>query len=281
MRLTLVILLAVLALATDALGAPPSGAVTVRRVKPVRRDITRRVVAPAVIDPLTWVELSSPVTGTVAAVLAQVGMPVKRGQVLARIAILDANGRTKGTANVVAPFDGEVTACSARVGAYAAPSGPPLFTLMDLSVLLASIDIPEAQIVSVQPGQKVIIMLHALPDHSYYAAVTRKSRVIDKTTRTARVEATVLNPDRRLMVGMSGRAVIEVESHQNVLVVPRAAVLRQDGTWVFRADGIRARRVAVTLGIEEGDAVEVLEGVGTGDVLLISDAPLRDGASIQ
>jgi RND family efflux transporter MFP subunit len=282
MRVAVVVALVALAAVPPVFAAPPPPAAAVRQVKPTRRDITLRLLAPVTIEPVDAVEVPAPAPGLIAAVLVDVGARVKRGEVLARIALLDASGRVRGKANVLAPVDSVVTARSARLGAYAAPGGRPLFTLMDPSRLLAGIEVPETRIVQVRAGQRVSVSLAALPHRVYQSVVQRKGLIIDRATRTARVEAPLENADLALMVGMSGQAVIELAARRDALVVPRAAVVREaGGTWVFRLDGNRARRAAVKIGIEDDAAAEILQGVGERDVLLVSDAPLRDGASVE
>jgi hypothetical protein len=58
-------------------------------------------------------------------------------------------------------------------------------------------------------------------------------------------------------------------------------VVRKDGDFVFRAEGDRARRAPVRVGLEQDGYIEILAGVADGDVLLVGEAPLSDGAAIR
>jgi multidrug efflux pump subunit AcrA (membrane-fusion protein) len=78
---------------------------------------------------------------------------------------------------------------------------------------------------------------------------------------------------------MEGQAEIVLSAHEHALVVPHAALGGDaNGVWVFRVEGGRARRTPVTLGLEDGDAVEVLTGLKEGDQVVVG--AVQDGAAV-
>ena len=105
---------------------------------------------------------------------------------------------------------------------------------------------------------------------------------IDAKTGTFRATAYIDNEDGALAPGMFGRFSIAYEKHENALLVPRNAVLREDDQVVVYVveDGAASRR-AVKLGIEAAGEVEVLDGLSEDDqVVVTGHGSLRDGSRV-
>ena len=80
-------------------------------------------------------------------------------------------------------------------------------------------------------------------------------------------------PDRGrlLKVGLFAEAHVKVDEHVNALVVPPAALVRnQEATVVYVVTGDTAQRTPVTVGLEKPDAVEILTGLTEGQTVLTS-----------
>jgi RND family efflux transporter MFP subunit len=264
-----------LAIAVVLVAAPAVAAV--HKVKPTRRDLPGYVL-PALLVPSLRVELSAPVTGFVRDFLADVGTRVKRGQVLANVV---EKWNAKPTP-LYAPFDGVITTRSGAPGSYVVVGGPPLFVLIQDEVMHAIVAVPEREIVGLKIGALARIKLDAFPDRIYEGKVALIVPEIDPQSRAVTIEIHINNPMRDIWSGMLGRALIESSARKNALVVPRAAVSRDDAGWfVFRADGGRARRAAVLIGYDDPEWIEILSGIAESDVLLTSDSPLSDGAPVS
>jgi len=77
---------------------------------------------------------------------------------------------------------------------------------------------------------------------------------------------------------------IYTAENQNALIVPRSSIFRDDaGNWqLFIADGNRARRAVVEVGIVNDHQAEVLKGLTSDATVLIAPpASLEEGAKIQ
>jgi multidrug efflux pump subunit AcrA (membrane-fusion protein) len=72
------------------------------------------------------------------------------------------------------------------------------------------------------------------------------------------------------------------ETRSNVVLVPRPAVIRElQETYVFVADGKVARKRVVTVGLEEGDRLEIRNGIKAGEPVITSgQGALKDQAPI-
>ena len=75
---------------------------------------------------------------------------------------------------------------------------------------------------------------------------------------------------------------IDAEEHRNVVVVPAQAVVREaEETAVFIANGDKAERRQVTLGLADQKQAEIVSGVKSGEAVIVTgQAGLPDGAKI-
>ena len=89
----------------------------------------------------------------------------------------------------------------------------------------------------------------------------------DPLARKFRVEVQADNPDLVLRPGTFGSVLFEVQSRDNVLVVPQKAVL--DNTHVFIVENGRAARRDVTLGLRNTLVIEVIAGLKEGDEVIV------------
>lgn len=98
-----------------------------------------------------------------------------------------------------------------------------------------------------------------------------------------RTEVLVSNGDGALAAGMFGRISLDLEKREDVLTLTPAALRYQkDRSYVFVADGGRARRVDVVCGADDGKTIEIVSGLtGAESIITGSSAPLSDGASVR
>jgi membrane fusion protein (multidrug efflux system) len=82
---------------------------------------------------------------------------------------------------------------------------------------------------------------------------------------------------------MFGRVRVVYDQRDDVLVVPRAALVGDDkDASVFVVEKDVANRRKVTLGYADGGKVEITDGLSDGDkVVTLGQAALRDGAKVQ
>lgn len=167
-----------------------------------------------------------------------------------------------GDATLVAPFDGLVTDVAIvedqRVG-----EGTVAVTLVDNSQLHVITRIDELDIVDIALGQTAEITLDAVPDTILTGEVTRISPVANTeqgiTTYDIRVD--LVDDNESVRLGMSADVNIQVATLDNVFVVPRRAIQRNDALGEFITvlqDGTEVD-IAVTPGYS-ADGFIVIEG---------------------
>ncbi len=193
---------------------------------------------------------------------------------LERLRILGANpNHPSPVIELRAPVSGTVVEQNV-VGGTAVRSidnSPNLFTIADLSRVWVLCDVYENNLSQVHLGDFAEVRLNAYPDRVFKGRVGNISRVLDPTTRTAKVRLELGNPGGIMRSGMFVTATFRSQSQRLVAVVPATAVLRiHDKDWVFRSEGNgRFRRTAIQAGPESPDgSEEVLGGLSPGDTIV-------------
>src|SRR5690606_4312652 len=160
----------------------------------------------------------------------------------------------------------------------------PIVTVVDLSTLRAVMYVAERDFSRLEIGQTALIRTAAWPGELFEGRVLRLAPVFEVSSRQTRVEVEVPNPDRKLRPGMFVRIELALGSADEAVIVPEAALVRRDaglGLFVVEPPGDRVRFVPVELGIVAGDRVQVFGEDVAGQVIVLGQQLLEDGARIR
>jgi len=168
-------------------------------------------------------------------------------------------------------------------GEMAVP-GTPLLTVMDISRVVARVNIQQNQGGSVKAGQPAEV-IPADGGDAVPGTVTVVSPATDVNSTTLQIWVRVDNPGERLKPGASVHVKIVTELVKNATTVPSAAILpgEEGGTAVLVIDSDSvAHRHAVKIGIREGDKVQILNGARPGDeVVVVGGLGVDDRAKVK
>lgn len=185
---------------------------------------------------------------------------------------------------VRSPFSGYVSNRQVAVGEFVT-TATPIITLVRTNPLKLQMQIAERDVPFIQLGMGVSLAVEAYKDRKFAGTVTAINPSLDPTSRAATVEATIQNDGNLLRSGMFATAQIARQGGGTGVFVPRAAVLADPTTSSYRAFVIQeniAKLRVVQLGAEEGDMVQILNGVGGGEAVAISNLPqLYEGAKVE
>lgn len=184
-------------------------------------------------------------------------------------------------ANVAAPISGVIAQRSIKTGNFV-QINTPIFRIVDVSRLEATLNVPERELATLQPGLPVELEADALPGERFEGSIDRVSPVVDAGSGTFRVVA-VFDNAGVLQPGMFGRIAIDYDQRADALVIPRNALL--DGETgdaaVFVVRDGKAVRVPLQLGYLDGAWAEVRDGLTLGDqVVVAGKSALRDGSEV-
>ena len=167
------------------------------------------------------------------------------------------------------PIAGTVIERNATIGASVGTDAS-LFKIIDLSRVWIDANVFEKDLARVRLGQEVKIRVPALPEATYSGRVTLINSIVDPETRTIKVRTEVANPDNRLKPDMFANVEIVTDLNRAAISIPQTAVLNDGGkTIVFVAADNSYQKREVHTGIQEGDRVEIVEGLRAGEKVVV------------
>ena len=194
-----------------------------------------------------------------------------------------------------APFDGMVTEKAAEVGEIVAPisiggsmARGSIVTIADWASLQAEVDVAEAQLSGVKPGQRSAITVDAIPDKIFPGRVRRILPRADRSKATVKVRVDFLARDDMAVLPDMGVRVrfladdapagVETGAVRDKIVVPKAAVAAdEDGSFVWVVSDGEAHKRTVRLGTNSGERIEIVSGVNAGDNVVVRGAERLKG----
>jgi RND family efflux transporter MFP subunit len=184
---------------------------------------------------------------------------------------------------IVSPISGVISDRPLYAGEMASP-GTPLLTVMDISKVVARVNIPQSQAGAVRIGQPVTIR-QTDSGQEVPGKVIVVSPATDPASTTVQVWVEAENPGERLKPGASVHAVIMPEIFKAATVVPITAILpgEEGGTAVLTVDAdSTAHKKKVEVGVREGDKVQILSGVRPGEeVVVVGGLGVDDKAKVK
>ncbi len=182
---------------------------------------------------------------------------------------------------VRSPISGVVADRPVNIGEMAS-SGSALFSIVDVSRVVARINVPVREAADIHVGRPASI---ATPAGALPGKVTVVSPAVDPNTTTVQVWVEAVNKGERLKPGVTAQISMDIGEIPNAIVVPATALLASDegGEKVMIAgtDGL-AHESKVKVGVRNGDDVQILSGVKAGDkVITEGGLGLDDKAKIQ
>ncbi|HWC96495.1 MAG TPA: efflux RND transporter periplasmic adaptor subunit [Candidatus Sulfopaludibacter sp.] len=165
-----------------------------------------------------------------------------------------------------------------------AATGTPLMVVMDVSRVVARLNVPMVDAIGIKVGQPATLTL-VDNGQEVQGKVTVVSPATDPNSSTVQAWVTADNPGRTLKVGAAVHVTIVTEIIKNAMLVPTAAILPGEtgGTAVLVIDSDKvAHRRAVQLGVHQGDKVQVLTGVlPREDVVVVGGMGVDDKAKVK
>jgi len=186
-----------------------------------------------------------------------------------------------GDSNIRAPFDGFVGERYVNLGQYVQAS-TRVASVYAPDPLRLQLTVPEANVASVVQDMPVKFTVTAYGDQIFTGNVKYISPNVREASRDLIVEAVVPNGDFKRKSGMFAVASLDLGTKPRP-VVPKNAVVQDDtGARVFVVTGSQIQERLVQLGQTAGDVVGILQGVKSGDTVVVSPGPdVRDGARVE
>ncbi len=181
---------------------------------------------------------------------------------------------------VRAPFAGRIVARQIDQGRTVSV-GTVLFTLADLSRLLARVHVPAREFRNIRTDQPVRLRVDSSGE-SLEGRILLVSPVVDPAAGTIKVTVAVDRYGPAVRPGDFAEVSIVTDRHEDVLLVPRTAVLTEhEDRVVYVVEGDVAHRRVVEVGFEDDRNAEIMSGLSEGvSVVVRGQRSLSDGQSV-
>lgn len=159
-----------------------------------------------------------------------------------------------------------------------------LMELMDLSLVIVQVGIPERYLGRVAIGQWVQVQAAGVVD-PVPGLIVLVNEKVDYETRTFRVRVAVENHERKFKAGQFVKVAFEIDSSPNTPVIPTRSLVYSGGqpqVFVYNAESQRVSQRLIRVGLEGNGITEVVGGLAEGDRIVLHDpAVLADGMRVQ
>jgi len=203
-----------------------------------------------------------------------------RAQLAQARAALDSARTALDETKIEAPFDGTVTLIEAKRGTKVQP-GAVLLTMVDFEQLYVALEITEKNLAHMEQGQKVQLEVPAANFRG--EGVLQDIAYSPRPGSRAYPVKVFFTADAPVRVGMQAQVSHFVERAEDVLAVPRRAILEEgDSYYCFVVEEGRARQRQVQLGLEVDDYVEIQEGLSSGEEIVVQGQHyLEEGTAVE
>lgn len=258
-----------------------------------------QILSTGVIQPENKVEIKPPIAGRIEKVLVMEGIRVRKGQILAwmssteRAAMLDA-ASSKGTSElkeweemyrataILAPINGMIIQKNVESG-QTFTTAEAILVMSDRLTVKAQVD--ETDIAQIKLKQKAKITLDSYPEESIEAEVDQiayDAKTVNNVT-TYIVDVLPNTAPDFMRSGMTANVVFNVQSKNNIIVVPTEAIKNSGGknivTITDSKNNGKMLEQEVQLGITDGKKTEIVSGLNVGETILIQEFKVNDKKS--
>lgn len=182
---------------------------------------------------------------------------------------------------VKSPVDGTVLTKNATVGSMISGAG---YQIVDLTSVNVQVNASEQIATSVKVGDAVTINIPSLSTDNQTTGSITEIPPSANSDGTYTIKISIPNPNGTLKGGMFAEVYFAKSTSNNAVIVPRNAVLDDNGEeyYVFVNENGIAKKVVVTVGIDTGDTIEIVNGLSINDKVVTSGQTyLADGDSIN
>ncbi len=183
---------------------------------------------------------------------------------------LDLAKKRLDDASIRASISGVISARNLDLGGMAALT-TPVFEIVEMDQVKVIVNVIESDLNKIELGRQVTIEVDALSE-AVEGQISQISPTLDLASRSVKVEIRVDNRNVQLKPGMFAKVRIPVDVRENVVLIPRSALIEsgEDSASVFTVDTAnKGQRRLVQLGLIQNDVVEV-GGIKVGEKVIVA-----------
>ncbi|MCI5682000.1 MAG: efflux RND transporter periplasmic adaptor subunit [Bacteroidales bacterium] len=167
-----------------------------------------------------------------------------------------------------APIAGVIGECRVHVGQTIAPA-VPVITLLDMNGYNVALDVPEADIATIQPGEIGSIVVAAAGQDTLPIRVVEKNLLANTIAHTYTVKAMLLRGDSCLLPGMVSKVWLQSQRVSGFFVPLECVQTMPTGKSVWVVNGNVATRRNIEVGEYVAGGVLITKGLHAGDQVVV------------
>ena len=194
-----------------------------------------------------------------------------------------------GKSTIKAPFSGIVDDVIKDEGTVVAPGpGAELFRIVNLSNMYIEAAVPENYITNVTKGKNVEVYFPVLGE-KINAKVRQSGNFINPANRTYQIEIAIPNSKNNIKPNLTAKLKINDYTNKEAILIPQSIISEnasgEQYVYIIKNEkgneGVATQTVVKT-GKTQGDVIEILEGISTGDKLIEAGArSVKDGQEVK
>lgn len=160
----------------------------------------------------------------------------------------------------------------------------PILSIVEIDPVIAVIQVTEKDYPLIRLGQQAQVQADGFPDRVFTGTVSRISPVFRESSRQAKMELQVPNPEHLLKPGMFARCTLELDHSEDAISVPDMAITKRNNQiGVFRVseDSTSVEWVEVRQGFKSGNQIQLIESELSGRVVTLGQQFIKDGSKIR
>ncbi|PWL39660.1 efflux RND transporter periplasmic adaptor subunit [Flagellimonas aquimarina] len=192
--------------------------------------------------------------------------------------------------SIRAPFSGIIDDVIKDQGTVVSPGpGSEVFRIVNLSNMYIKVEVPESHLPNVTPGKNVNVYFPVL-DYSVKTKVRQTGNFINPSNRSFTAEIPVPSNGGNIKPNLTAKVMINDYTNDNAILIPQSIVSEnaegEQYVYLVSADSISsdaiAQKAIITTGKTQGDYVEVLSGVNSGDGIINEGArSVKEGQKVK
>lgn len=181
-----------------------------------------------------------------------------------------------------APFSGILALQSVKEGDYVS-ANTVVARVIDTTGYTVNVEVDELDVPRIRKGQKAMVVLDAMPEKRFRAAVARVVPQTDTVTKTSRVYLRFVTPVSGIQAGMTATANIVYNVKARSLLVRKSSVFEENHvSYVWKVEAGKLRKQPLKTGAGDLAFVEVLDGLRKGDkVVPVPEERFREGMVVR
>jgi cobalt-zinc-cadmium efflux system membrane fusion protein len=193
----------------------------------------------------------------------------KRARSILKLNGGDANGKY----TILSPISGFIVERNVNTNMQLrADNDQNLFSIADLSVVSAMVNIYESDISRIREGDEVKVSILSYPDRSFSGIINKIYNTLDKDSKVMHAKVSISNPELLLKPGMLATVKIRSKSGINLPgVTSRGIIFDEDRNFVLKLSASNQVKIQeVEISRKAADKVYISKGLDAGDRIIAS-----------